>query len=316
MSASERLKNSPKLKERMFYVGFGAVPTEHLDEKLKEGHEEFQLKHDKKFDKDSTRSILHFEQSKNDANTYYFNSFDLLLKKEGEEKTIQQNFRTTFGESYKLGEAYRMLSGGAVQKNFVKTDRDDPDNRLEYTAWSYIDFDNKDKYGNFVIVKDQDYDLKKKLAEYPFKDLTDDKINSLKKGEQVLLTMETSGGDKQLYVEANPKKDSLNFYNEEKKLVIVKTAEMEESEKQTNSQTQDLNQGQITPDNEAKSINNNVENTVAAPDKNEQNNDQAKSQKQGEAPEAKNSKTQKNTTGKKVIKSENYGKATRQSKRI
>ncbi|WP_313492012.1 MULTISPECIES: hypothetical protein [Sphingobacterium] len=235
MSVVERLKNVPKLQERMFYTGFGAVPKEQLEEQLKEGLEKFQLKHDKKFDKDSTRSILHYEQSKDDVNTYYFNSFDLLLKKEGMEETLQQNFRVMYGESYKLGEAYRMLSGGAVKKDFIRIDRDDPDNRLEYSAWTYLDFDNKDKYGNYVIVKDQEYNLEKKVGEYPIKEMLEEAsaqkfINALNKGERVPATVATSKGDLEVFVEAKPKADELQFYNNKMEPISLTKSEAEQKE--------------------------------------------------------------------------------------
>lgn len=227
MSATERLKNAPKLESAMFYAGLGAIPREELHKQLKEGNEEFQLKFDKKFGKDSTRAILHFKNAKDDANTYYFNFYELLLKKEGQEETLQQNFRVGYGENYKLGEAYNMMKHGAVYKDFVKTDPDDRNNRLEYSAWAYIDFDNKDKYGNFVIVKDRDYDIDKKLAEYPIKEMLDESakeklISDMKRGEKVMVTIATSQGDKKMYVEADPKADALSIFDDKMKKVAMK----------------------------------------------------------------------------------------------
>lgn len=305
MSAEERLKNAPKLESRMFFAGLGAVPKEELHKHLKEGNEEFQLKHDKKFGKDSTRAILHFKNAKDDPNTYYFNSYDLLLKKEGQEETLQQNFRVGYGENYKLGEAYTMMTNGAVHKDFVRTDPDDRDNRLEYSAWAYIDFDNKDKYGNYLIVKDQDYDIEKKLSEYPIKEMRDEVskekvIAAAKKGEKVLVTIATSKGDKKMYVEANPKADVLNIYDEKMKKVSMKpidssaqSVEQNQTPKQDQNQDQNLSNGTVNNPTQDKS-------------KDEQSQDQKNEQNQD--PKLANGKVnsqtseKKNKVGKKIEK--------------
>lgn len=215
----KRKANEDFLSNQMFYAGFGEIPKSELVKQLAADKDDFQLHLDKKMGKDSVRAVLNFKKSDKDASMYFFNSFDLLLKKEGKEETLQRNFSTYYGNSYTLKEAYNMLDGRAIGKNFVWTDRNDKTNKKEEFAWEELDFISLDDRGNFKTNRYYDFDVEKVVEGFPIKGLEFEKskeslVNSLKKGNRVAVMFITSKGEKLVHIEADPMKNTLNLYND------------------------------------------------------------------------------------------------------
>lgn len=215
-------KNFEYLTKQMFYAGLGEVPVTDLQNKLKEGKDDFQLIHQKKFGNDNVTARLNFKKSDQDASMYFFNSFDVLFKKQGEQETMQQNFRISYGNDFRFDEAYKLMNGRSIDKTFVMTDKQDRDIRQEINAMVYMDFKNADRYGNFEIVKVYGYDLEKKLEGYPIKDFENEStknkiITDLKKGEVAAVTMNTKNGDMEMRMTVNAQFDSLNLYDSKMK---------------------------------------------------------------------------------------------------
>jgi len=118
-------QNVEYLVNEMFYTGFGEIPREKLikeiEDAVKKDKEAFQIVHDTKFGKDSVRAMLNFKQSTQNPGMFFYNSFDLLVKKEGRDETLQQNFGASYGNRYTLKEGYNLLDGRSVNKNFIWT---------------------------------------------------------------------------------------------------------------------------------------------------------------------------------------------------
>ncbi|MNJ95268.1 hypothetical protein D3C87_129760 [compost metagenome] len=247
-------KNFEYLTKQMFYAGLGEVQVTELQKKLQEGKDDFQLIHQKKFGNDNVTARLNFKKSDQDASMYFFNSFDVLFKKQGEQETMQQNFRISYGNDFRFDEAYKLMNGRSVNKTFVMTDKLDKDIRQEINATAYMDFKNADKYGNFEIVKVYGYDLEKKLEGYPIKDFEDETvknriISDLKKGEIVAFTMNTKNGGMEMRITANAQFDKLNLYDSKMK-PLGKSALNEIQNKETvkqevvKSETKKVNEAQ------------------------------------------------------------------------
>lgn len=232
------------LADQMFYSGFGEIPRNALEKALadavKNGQDKFQIVFDKKYGSDSVRALLNFKRSDQNLDMVFFNSFDLLLKKEGREETLQQNFSASYGNRYTLKEGYNLLDGRSVNKNFVRFDNDDRSNKENYKAWVYLDFKDTDKYGNFVVNKVPNYDLEKKIDEYPIKNMEyaqsrKKMLDAISKGDRYYVNMETSQGDKKVYLEAAPRYNSLNLYDEHMKPIRLSM----KKEELSNGQSQD-----------------------------------------------------------------------------
>lgn len=232
----KRKANEDFLSNQMFYAGFGEIPKSELVKQLAADKDEFQLHLDKKFGKDSLRAVLNFKKSDKDASMYFFNSFDLLLKKEGKEETLQRNFSTYYGNSYTLKEAYNMLDGRSIGKNFTWTDKNDKTNKKEEFAWEELDFISLDDRGNYKANRYYDFDVEKVIEGFPIKGLEFEKskeslVNSLKKGNRVAVMFITSKGEKFVHIEANPMKNTLNLFNDKlEKITLSGNGKLTESE--------------------------------------------------------------------------------------
>lgn len=251
-------KNFEYLTKQMFYAGLGEVPVTDLLNKLKEGKDDFQLIHQKKIGNDTVTARLNFKKSDQDASMYFFNSFDVLFKKQGEQETMQQNFRISYGNDFRFDEAYKLMNGRSINKTFVMTDKQDRDIKQEINATAYMDFKNADRYGNFEIVKVYGYDLEKKLEGYPIKELENEAIKSeiisdLKKGEIIAVTMNTKNGDIEMRMTANAQFDSLNLYDAKMKpLGKAAINEIQNGETVSQGETKSLNNKKDTAKSQSK----------------------------------------------------------------
>lgn len=250
-------ENAGFLEKQMLYSGFGEIPKNELHDKLKEGKDEFQLVYDKKFGKDSARALLNFKKSDKDASMFFFNSFDLLLKKEGKEETLQRNFSVFYGNAYTLREAYNMLDGRSVGKTFTWGDKNDKELRKQEFAWEDLDFISVDERGNYKTNRYYDYDIEKVVDGYPIKGLEFEKskeglISSLKKGNRVSVIMNTSKGEQLINIEANPSGNSLNLYNDKHQRINLsekgEVTEKDHSKAMENNQENSVGQGETTDD--------------------------------------------------------------------
>ncbi|CDT15647.1 conserved hypothetical protein [Sphingobacterium sp. PM2-P1-29] len=204
---------------------------------------------------DHVTARLNFKKSDQDASMYFFNSFDVLFKKQGENETMQQNFRIAYGEGFRFDEAYKLMNGRSINKTFVMTDRQDRDIRQEINATAYMDFKNVDKYGNFEIVKVYGYDLEKKLSEYPIKDFENESVKNkivtdLKNGDIASAIMKTANGDLEMRISANAQFDKLNLYDNKMKPLskaVIKEVENKETVKQGTAKSQSKKQDENKP---------------------------------------------------------------------
>ncbi|WP_333624230.1 hypothetical protein [Sphingobacterium siyangense] len=253
------------LADAVFYAGFGAITKDQLSAALAKGTDEFQVVHDTKMNGDSVRGVLHFKRSDQDLNNVFFNSFDLLLKKEGKEETLQRNFPVYYGNKYTLKEGYNLLDGRSVQKEFTKIDPDNKDIKNVSTPWVYLDFKNVDDKGNLQIEKKYEYDLEKELEKYPIKGMEFSRnkkqlMDALKKGDRVEITMKTSDGEKEIRIEAAPRVDSINLYDKNNKPIRLSIKDNDQSQSQGQEVSNKTNQTQ----NEQNSMANKTERKAEA----------------------------------------------------
>ena len=227
-------KNLEYLENQLKFAGFGEDLSGQLRENIASNKEEFQLNFKADYGKDTVLAKLNFKRSEQNIDMYFFNSYDLLLKKDGRDETLQQNFKVAFGNTFSVKEAYNMLDGRSVFKKHFKKDPDDDKKLQEYTAWSYLDFKNTDERGNFLMDKNFNYDLKKKLEEYPIKNFeylnTQTRVvDMISKGNKASVMLKTSEGEKKVFVTAAPKFNSLNFYDENHQQIRMTPKKKEET---------------------------------------------------------------------------------------
>ncbi len=122
----------------------------------------------KEYGTDKVSATLHFKKSP-ESDMFFFNKYDLELKKDIQQDALKQTFYPDKGITLKEG--YNMLDGRAVHKT-LNTKEDE-----KYTAWLQLDFKNTTESGNYKINQHHQnygFDLEKALSKYPIKELNND----------------------------------------------------------------------------------------------------------------------------------------------
>lgn len=201
------------LKDNIKYAGFGEALYGELERNIREGKPEFQLHFTTQLNNKPFNATLQFRKSDN-SDMYFFNSFKASIERSNGEK-MEQSFQIKKGKSITAKEAYNLLQGRAVYKELVNKENQ------PYKAWLQLDFDKKDKYGNYEVLRRHDnyqYDLREALGKFPIQELDGgDKekelLRSLEKGNVQAVTMEINGQPERMFVEANPAYKTINVYD-------------------------------------------------------------------------------------------------------
>ena len=214
-------KNVEYLSKQLQYIGLGEAVIPQLKEALEKGEKEFALFHTQDFGKQSVVATLQFKKSET-SDLYFFNRYNFLLKKPGEEEPIKQTFYIHANEkNITFKEAYNLMNGRAVHKELSTKEGE------KYHAWIQLNFKETDKYGNFETKKFTEqygYDLKSVLAARPIKELNsiDERnklVDALERGNRYPVTFEQNGKEVKAFIEAAPQYKSLNYYNENHKRI-------------------------------------------------------------------------------------------------
>lgn len=209
-------KNLEFLKDQLKYTGFGETFDQDLKEKMLKGDTEFKLMKEGVYGADSMTAVLNFKKS-DQSDMYFFNSYDVTLKKENSKEGLEQTFYINKdSSSITLKEAYNLMEGRSVNKD-LKTKEGEV-----YNSWIKMDFkEAADNNGNFKLNhyhQNYGYDLEASLAKHSIKELEtpkykDDLLNSLKKGNLQSVTFVVAGVESKMYVEANPQFKTVNVYD-------------------------------------------------------------------------------------------------------
>jgi len=214
--AEKILKNIAYLTKQLERTGFKEIRREDLITNILDEKNTFSLVLHTKYGEDSVKATLNLDRS--DKGNYFFNNYELAVKKEGASQELEQRFKVNYGNTYSLKEAYNLMEGRSVYKQFIKVDPENKDNNQKYKAWSTMDFKNTDAKGNFKIIKSYKLKVEEALAQYPIKELLNeqqhrDLVDSIHRGNRQVLTFVKNGSEEKMYAEANPLHDALRFYD-------------------------------------------------------------------------------------------------------
>ena len=207
-------KNYEFLSEQLKYTGFGDKLNEDLRQQLEKQPTDFKLHAQNSFGKDDTTATLYFKKS-DQSDTVFFNKYDLQLKKENDENSLQQTFYVNKGTTITLKEGYNLLDGRAVKKTMTSKENE------KYNAWLQLDFKSPTQTGNYEVKQyhqNYGYDLEKVLAKYPIKELSNEKfkeslLKSLEKGNLQSATFLANGEEKKLFITPNVAFKTLHAYD-------------------------------------------------------------------------------------------------------
>jgi len=221
-------KNLEYLQEQVKFTGFGEGMNDELKKNIEAVPESFTIRHVAEFGTDKTEAELFFSKSK-ESDMYFFNKYEMSLAKEGETETLAQTFYINKGNNITFKEAYNLMEGRAVNKNFTSA-KDEI-----YNSWVQLDFKQADERGNFKLRHFNEkygFDLESVLAKHPIKELSNeshraDLIASLKKGNLQSVTFIRDGAEKKHYIEATPQYKSITIYDENRQRLHSRKAKSE-----------------------------------------------------------------------------------------
>jgi hypothetical protein len=234
-------KNLEFLKDQLKYTGFGETFDQDLKEKMLKGEIEFKLMKEGVYGTDSMTAVLNFKKS-DQSDLYFFNSYQVNLKKEDSKQGLEQTFYINNNSSnITLKEAYNLMEGRSVNKD-LKTREGEV-----YNAWLKLNFKQSDGNSNFKLDhyhQNYGYDLEASLEKHSIKELNtpkykEDLLNSLKKGNLQSVTFVVAGVESKMYVEANPQFKTLNVYDGDKQRINHRESKEKkaESKQKDNSQS-------------------------------------------------------------------------------
>lgn len=228
-------KNYEYLTEQLKRTGFGDTLNDELRTSIQKQNAEFTLNLHKAYDTDNVSATLHFKKSP-ESDMFFFNKYDLELKKENDENKIKQTFYPNKGITLKEG--YNLLDGRAVHKTLSTKDDE------KYTAWLQLDFKNVRESGNYEIKQfhqNYGFDLDKTLSKYPIKELGNEKykadlMRSLERGNLQSATFQMNGKEEKIYITPNLAFKTLHAFDEKNQKVSLSNLLEKNKQQQTTKQ--------------------------------------------------------------------------------
>ncbi|MGX5857965.1 hypothetical protein ACWKW6_30190 [Dyadobacter jiangsuensis] len=208
-------RNFEYLKNQLKYTGFTEQLSEQLLSSMQRRLPAFSLQYRTHFGRDQLSASLNFQRSAG-SEMYFFNSYLASLKNQDQSQKVNQLFYIRPSGSITLKEAFNLLQGRAVEKQFINRQGE------PYRAWVQLDFKNTDLDGNFKIRQfhqNYGYDLSEQVSKLSLKELGDDLsksrlLESLRRGNRQQVTLLDQGQEHKLYVEASPQFKAIIAYDQ------------------------------------------------------------------------------------------------------
>ncbi len=236
-------KNYEYLTEQLKRTGFEDTLNDELRANMQKQNAEFTLNLQKEYGTDKVSATLHFKKS-DESDMFFFNRYDLQLKKEKNDEATRQTFYPN--KNITLKEGYNLLDGRAVHKTLTNKENE------KYTAWLQLDFKNNTESGNYQMKQyhhNYGFNLDETLSKYPIKELQNEKfkeslIRSLERGNLQSATFLISGKEERIFLTPNVAFKALSAFDE--KMQKIKLSDImqkqEQESKQENKQTATVKQ--------------------------------------------------------------------------
>ena len=226
-------KNYEYLTEQLKRTGFEDTLNDELRANMQKENAEFTLNLQKEYGTDKVSATLHFKKS-DESDMFFFNRYDLQLKKESNEEATRQTFYPN--KNITLKEGYNLLDGRAVHKTLTNKENE------KYTAWLQLDFKDTTDSGNFKMKQyhhNYGFDLAQTLSKYPIKELQNEQykanlIRSLERGNLQSANFITNGTAQKILLLANPAFKALSAYDENGKKIKLSEIMQSQKEEQVN----------------------------------------------------------------------------------
>ncbi len=229
--------NLSLLRENLRYLGFGE--SEALNERLELLIQSrpilFDLSTEAHFDEWSKMTAVICFRWSEALEVYSLVKYEASLNYDDDPgNDITHSFPVVKGSGVTFKEAFNLLEGRAVNKDFTD------DDGKKYNAWIQLDLHERTPTGNYKERKyriEHGYDLEKILHTYPIRELQDEAlkenlIRSLKKGNLHPVTFVKANKVEIMYIEANPQFKTIGICSEMLREVYHLTSKRKRNEKE------------------------------------------------------------------------------------
>jgi hypothetical protein len=227
--------NLEYLNRQVFFSGFGEGLENELKANIEKEVPKFQLTHEDEFGKDKAMATLEFRKSEN-SDMYFFNKYFMSVIPENGKEPVHQTFYVGRENNITFKEAYNLMSGRAILKEWTKMERVGEGDQArfqgtdeKYKAWKQLNFKESDAQGNFkqeMYHGKYGFDLEKALDKLPIKELQNETakerlMDSLHRGNLQSVTFLAEDKELKRFIEANPKDRMLNVYDDKMQRLII-----------------------------------------------------------------------------------------------
>jgi len=213
-------ENLEYLKNKLQAAGFSEIPDEALKAQLEKRPANFQLYYRARVDSHPVVATLYFIRSEQ-SELYFFHRFDLSVTLPSSQGILKQAFQHDRERQLTLREAFNLLQGRAVNKDFVTAEG------APYNAWVQLDFTRQDSQGNYLVRYYHErygFNLEEELGKYRFREWQDAAqrarlLSALRAGDRQEVTSLTGDQEETYLIEANPHFKSLKIYDQQMRRV-------------------------------------------------------------------------------------------------
>jgi hypothetical protein len=210
-------ENLDYLHNSLKYLGFGegTMLNKGLEAHILQETPAFELYTDAFYDAETKMEArLYFYRSAT-SDRYIFQKYDALLRYvEDEEKNKAQTFYLFKGSGVTFKEAYNLLQGRSVNKDFISRQGE------RYNAWIKLNFEQMDLNNNHKIRwfrSQYRFDLEKALENYPIRELNDKEmranlIRSLRRGNIQMVTLLKPKKTEKAFIMADPEFKQIQLF--------------------------------------------------------------------------------------------------------
>lgn len=243
-------KNQQYLEGQLKFAGMGddLFKNAAFVQLFEKGMQEVQFNMQKKIGDKEANVTLHFFKP-DDSDKYFFRKFEIGINHPDNVELGSQTFfidnKTNNKElqsanNFTLKEAFNLLEGRAVEKNFT-----DKDGTL-YTTWAKLNFTDRDKWNNYPIIK-KNFNLEEKLdkahAQLTIVECNEpiyknDLMNSLKRGNVQSVNIRVEGNKEKIFMAVDLAAQGFKYYDKNMSPIDIKQLlpAKQQSEKQSNGQ--------------------------------------------------------------------------------
>jgi len=201
------------LQNSLKYHGFGDALNAKLEENIKSGVSQFTIEYNETHDSGKMRYTFQFGKGQH-KEMYYLNKYDAMLTKpDGRE--VAQTFYFDNGRAFKRKEAFNLLDGRSVNRDFERPDG------TKYDAWVKLDFESRtgDSYQLRRFRQNYGYDLEKALEKLPVAELKHEEqrealVRALRRGDLRAVNFEEGGQVSKRFIAADPEFKGMRVYDE------------------------------------------------------------------------------------------------------